>query len=82
MNTLTPRIAVGRAIRGLMVERGITQTALAESAAMARTTVVKKLRGEIALTVDDLDRFAIALDVPASLILDRAEQIRAQAATA
>ena len=83
MDTLmTPRIAVGRAVRGLMAEQGITQTAVAEAAGMTRSSLVKKLRGDIAISVDDLDRLAIALGVQVSAILQNAERIRSEAGAA
>lgn len=77
---LTPRIAVGRAIRGLMAEQGMTQTQLASEAGITRSSLVKKLRGEVAISVDDLDRIAWALGVQVSTILRNAERIRAEAA--
>lgn len=82
MNTLTPRQAVGRAVRGLMAESGMTQTRLAEETGRSRTSLVKKLRGDIALTMDDLHAIAAALDVPWSEIVANAERIQATKAAA
>lgn len=82
MNTLTmtAREAAGRAIRGSMAEQRVTQTQLAERTGISRSSLVKKLAGQISLTSDDLDLIADALGLTMTDIVAAAERIRAGAA--
>ena len=66
--------AVGRAIRRLREERGLSQEALADLAGVHRTYVGGVERGERNVTVETLRRFADALEVRPSEILAAADR--------
>jgi transcriptional regulator with XRE-family HTH domain len=65
---LRRRRAVGRCIRELREERGISQERLAEAAGLARVTVVRFELGTQAARVDHLFLVADALGVPVTML--------------
>ena len=66
-------VALGRAVRAVRVERGLSQEALADRSGMHRTYVGGIERGERNLAYENLLKLAEALGVPASELLARAE---------
>ncbi len=65
--------ALGRAVRDLRADRGISQEDLAHRSGMHRTYVGGIERGERNVSYANLLRLAGALDVPPSQLLARAE---------
>ena len=65
--------ALGRAVRDLRVDRGISQEDLAHRSGMHRTYVGGIERGERNVSYANLLRLAEALGVPPSQLLARAE---------
>lgn len=59
-------------INDLIVERGISKTELVELSGIKRNTLFVKLRGETALTTDDIAKIAEALGADPELILRKA----------
>lgn len=53
-------------IRGLMAERRISQSALAESIGLSRAAMGRRFTGQIALDLDDLAAIARVLEIPMS----------------
>lgn len=68
-------LALGRALRELRVGRGISQERLAQLSGMDRTYVGGIERGERNPSYANLRRLAIALELPPSRLLARAEEI-------
>ena len=66
--------ALGRAVRDLRVGRGISQEDLAHLSGMHRTYLGGIERGERNVSYANLKRLAVALEVPASQLLARAEE--------
>jgi transcriptional regulator with XRE-family HTH domain len=66
-------VALGRAIRELRRERGLSQERLAELADMHRTYVGGIERGERNVSFANILRLAEALDVPPSVFLAQYE---------
>jgi transcriptional regulator with XRE-family HTH domain len=63
--SLSPiRRAFGDKIRQLRTERGLSQEALADLAKLHRTYVGSIERGERNISLDNIAKLAIALDVP------------------
>jgi transcriptional regulator with XRE-family HTH domain len=71
--------ALGRAVRELRQERGISQEDLADEAGLHRTYVGGIERGERNVAFLNLVKLARALGVPASELLSRYERIRDRA---
>jgi transcriptional regulator with XRE-family HTH domain len=69
-------VALGRAIRELRKQRGLSQEGLAEAAGMHRTYVGGIERGERNVSFANILRLADALGVPASLLLAHYERIK------
>ncbi|MEZ0577306.1 hypothetical protein [Nocardioides sp. MH1] len=63
--------AVG-AVNAEIARQGVTVSEVAKAAAMPRTTLHNRLRGKGDMTVSELVRVAIALDVPAAALLTSA----------
>ena len=59
-------------INDLIAERGVSKTELVELSGIKRNTLFVKLRGETALTTDDIARLAEALGADPELILRKA----------
>jgi len=57
-------------VRRLRKERGLSQEELAEAAGVHRTYVGMIERGEKNVTIYNIERIAIALDVPAGSLLE------------
>lgn len=58
-----PRVAFGRRVRELRVDRGLSQETLAELAGLHRTYVSSLERGERNVALQNIHRLAKALDV-------------------
>ena len=67
--------AFGRAVRSVRVERGLSQEALAAHSGLHRTYIGGIERGERNLSYANILRLAQALDVPASELVARAEDV-------
>jgi transcriptional regulator with XRE-family HTH domain len=67
--------ALGRAVRDLRADRGISQEDLAHRSGMHRTYVGGIERGERNVSYANLLRLAQALGVPPSQLLARAERL-------
>ncbi len=67
-------LALGRAVKDLRADRGFSQEDLAHMSGMHRTYVGGIERGERNVSYENLKRLAVALDVPASQLLARAEE--------
>ena len=63
---------VGDAIESVMNEARLTQADLAAEAGMPMTNLGRSIRGTRPLTVNEFERLAGAMDVPAHQILDTA----------
>lgn len=60
------RDAAARELRTLIERAGLTITAVSAATGIPRPTLHKKLNGSVDLTVVELVKLAIALDVPAA----------------
>ena len=67
-------------IRAEAARQGIGTADLAEKTGLAYKTVSRKTNGRTGITVDELFKFADALDVPASTLIARADEHAAPAA--
>jgi transcriptional regulator with XRE-family HTH domain len=67
-------VALGRAVRALRIERGLSQEELGERSGMHRTYVGGIERGERNLSYANIVRLARALDLAPSELLRRAEE--------
>ena len=61
-------------IRAEAARRNIGTATLAERTGMSPPTVSRKTNGHSQITVEDLFKFAAALDVPASTLIARADE--------
>ena len=61
---LRERVVV--AVRVEMARQGITQTRLAELTGLSQAYISRRMTGDTALDIDDLDKIATALQVPAA----------------
>lgn len=75
------REALGTAIRDARKAAGLTQAQVAESAGMARSTIIEVERGQKSLSSDSLWNLAVALGTPLSAIIAAAEADPGLAAT-
>jgi transcriptional regulator with XRE-family HTH domain len=65
--------AFGAAVRGLREARGLSQEALAEKAELQRTYLVDVEAGRCNVTLRNLARLALALEVPLGELLARTD---------
>ena len=65
---------LGVVVRELRKKRGLSQEALADATGLHRTYIGAVERAERNLTLRSLERLALALGVPASELLKRAEK--------
>jgi len=65
----------GARIHMAMWERRIRQADLAARVGMSQSTLSKKLRGEVPMTVDELVTIAHALGIPACELLEEGEEV-------
>jgi transcriptional regulator with XRE-family HTH domain len=75
MAAISGREAFGRAVRAARVELGLSQEALAEVAGVQRPTLSAIECGTSDARLQTVFRLAVALGVPASELVGRAEQI-------
>ena len=61
--------AAASELREAIADKQITLTELSNSSGIPRSTLTRKVRGEGDLTITELVRLAIALDVPAAGLL-------------
>jgi transcriptional regulator with XRE-family HTH domain len=61
-------------IQKLIGERGLTDVQVLKSAGMPRNTFYAKMRGDSAMTTEDIDKLAQALSVEPELILRNASR--------
>ena len=71
-----PRVAFGNAVRKLRLEKGISQEHLAELAEIHRTYIGDVERGTRNISLLNMCRIAVALDVPLSRLILDMETIR------
>jgi transcriptional regulator with XRE-family HTH domain len=67
-------VAFGQAVRKFRTAKGISQEILADNAHIHRTYIGGIERGERNPTLTTIFRLAVALDVPAHLLLEQAEK--------
>jgi transcriptional regulator with XRE-family HTH domain len=67
---LTERHQVGKRIRDLRTDRGLSQERLAHAAGIARDTVYRTENGTYSVSLDTLILIAHALRVPAARLLE------------
>lgn len=72
--TLNERVA--EEIRVQLARKNITASELARRAGMTQRSVSRRITGEKAIDMDDLERFAQALDVPVTALLPQEASIR------
>lgn len=72
-SALPIRAALGRAVRRLRLAGGRSQDAFAADAGVHRTYIGSVERGEVNVSLDNLERLAHTLDVPLSQLLAEAE---------
>jgi transcriptional regulator with XRE-family HTH domain len=70
--------AVAAEIRAILARRGWKQSQLAERLGVHEMWVSRRLRGVNAISVDDLERIAAALDIKPANLLGLAEQAGTQ----
>ena len=79
MSAISPiHAAFGQALRELRLERHISQEGLALKSGLSRGYYGGIERGERNVSLTNITKLATALDIPASAIHARAEQIAAQ----
>lgn len=76
------REAVVVAVRVEMARQGVTQTRLAELTGLSQAYISRRMTGDTALDVDDLDKVAAALGVPAAAFFPTCATAGAAAAAA
>lgn len=82
MNTsTTSRQAVGRAIKGVLAERGIKKIDLAAHLDVSRSTLDSWLNAETAIQWERITAIAAFAGVSATEIVQRAERLTEQAAS-
>ncbi|HUA73819.1 MAG TPA: helix-turn-helix transcriptional regulator [Solirubrobacteraceae bacterium] len=69
----TANVALGAAARALRAERGLAQEALAKRAEIDRSYYGAIERGEFNVSLETLVKVAMALEVSAAELLERAE---------
>jgi transcriptional regulator with XRE-family HTH domain len=74
MATLRERL--GKAVRRLRTEAGYSQESFADACALHRTYIGSVERGEVNISLDNLELIARTLKVPLSRLLLEAEQGR------
>ena len=62
--------AAASELREVVADKQITLTELSTSSGIPRSTLTRKIRGEGDLTITELVRLAVALDVPAADLLE------------
>jgi len=72
----TLREKLGRAVRRLRTEAGYSQESFADACELHRTYIGSVERGEINISLDNLERIARALKVSVSRLFVEAEQGR------
>ena len=72
MEQPTKSAAIATEIRVLLVRKGQTLGWLAGQIGMSRVTLSKRLNGSKAFAIDELERIAVAFDVPLPSLLERA----------
>jgi len=73
---VTLREKLGRAVRRLRTDAGYSQESFADACALHRTYIGSVERGEINISLDNLERIARTLKVPVSRLMMEAEQAR------
>lgn len=68
------RTAIAEVIRVEMARKRMTQRALAEATGLSQSYLGRRMVCEYSFTTDELERIAIALDVPLTLLLPVAER--------
>jgi transcriptional regulator with XRE-family HTH domain len=72
----TLRVKLGKAVRRLRTSAGYSQESFADACSLHRTYIGSVERGEINISLDNLDRIARTLKVPVSTLFIDAEQGR------
>jgi transcriptional regulator with XRE-family HTH domain len=72
----TLRDKLGKAVRRLRTEAGYSQEGFADACNLHRTYIGSVERGEINISLDNLDRIARTLKVPLSRLFAEAEAAR------
>jgi transcriptional regulator with XRE-family HTH domain len=72
----TLREKVGRAVRRLRTDAGYSQESFADACHLHRTYIGSVERGEVNISVDNLERIAHTLRIPVSRLFAEAEQGR------
>lgn len=70
MPTQTTTRQVAANLRAEMARQGMTQASLAAAVGLSQQAVSRRLTGRGYLTVDDIERFAAALNVSTDLLID------------
>lgn len=73
---LTLRQRFGRTVRRLRTEAGYSQEGFADACAFHRTYIGSVERGEVNVSLDNIERIARTLRVPVSRLFAEAEQLR------
>ena len=76
MPTPTLREKLGKAVRRLRTGAGFSQESFADACALHRTYIGSVERGEINISLDNIERIAQTLKVPVSKLFVEAEQGR------
>jgi transcriptional regulator with XRE-family HTH domain len=74
MSTLRQKL--GRAVRRLRTEGGYSQESFADACEFHRTYIGSVERGEVNISLDNIERIARTLRVPVSRLFTDAEQLR------
>lgn len=72
MNETQERLDVAAAVRAELGRRSKSQTSLARDMGVSQMWLNRRLRGEVALSVDDLAAIAQALQMPVERLLKEA----------